>query len=73
MVWRLRESGAFASGDIVPANVNEDDWIKAVKESYLYQYESGNFMWGYYLITWTLIIVGCFCSCVCGVVAGCSR
>ena len=73
MVWRLRESGSFASGDIMPANVNEDDWIKTVKASDVYQYESGNFMWVYYMITWILMGVGCFCSCVGGVVASCSR
>ena len=64
MVWRLRESGSFASGDIMTADANEDAWINQIKESNVYQYESGNFMWVFYMITWILMGVGCICGCV---------
>ena len=26
MVWRLRESGSFASGDVQPANMSDEQW-----------------------------------------------
>ena len=63
LCWRFRASGKYASGDWVVDN--REAWITAVTaDDYtgLFQYASGNFMWVYFLITWILMAVGCFCS-----------
>jgi len=73
MVWRLRQSGSFASGDIMPsANTDRDAWIEEITaDGSWYQYESGKFMWVYYMITWILMGVSCVCSCCAAAVAAC--
>jgi hypothetical protein len=68
MVWRLRQSGSFASGDIMPANATEEDWIAQITaDGSMYQYESGKFMWIYYMITWIIMGISCLCSCCVGI------
>ena len=63
MVWRLRNSGKYASGDVVPAFSTEDEWITAITgESSWYQYESGRFMYIYLLITWITLGISCGCA-----------
>lgn len=74
MVWRLRTSGSFASGDVVPAGMDEAAWeAKITEEGSLFQYSSGNFMWVYYMICWISMGVCCgcgilvsLCACICG-------
>ena len=71
LVWRCRQSGSFASGDIMPANSTEEAWMTEITaDGSLYQYSSGNFIWTYYLIGW--IIMGSLCGlgCLCSIV-GC--
>ena len=73
MVWRLRQSGAFASGDIMPANVTEEKWIENIKADDAMQYESGQFMWVYYMITWIFMGVSCCCGCLGAIVGACAK
>jgi len=66
LVWRLRESGRFAAGDIkTPATLTDAAWeTELTKDGSLYQTDSGNFMWTYFVITWILMGVSCLCACV---------
>ena len=73
MVWRLRRSGAFASGDIMPANTTEEDWIAQIKDDDAMQYESGQFMWIYYMIMWIMMGVSCCCGCLGAIVGACAK
>ena len=76
MVWRFKQYGQFASGDIAPAGVAEgaeyDAWKQAEleDEDSLYQISSGNFMAVYYLITWICMGVSCGCSLL-GMIGAC--
>ena len=68
LVFRCRQSGNFASGDIMPAGstMTEDEWITAITaddSTELYQYASGNFIWLFYVIGW--IIMGSCCGLAC--------
>jgi hypothetical protein len=63
MVWRLRASGKFASGDVMPETYTEETWTAAITaENSAFQVQSGNFMWVYYMITWILMGVSCGCG-----------
>ena len=74
MVWRLRDSGAFASGDMVPEGQEADAYIDSIsKDGSFYQVESGRFMWTYYMITWIMMGVSCACSCCVGIVGAFKR
>ncbi len=65
LVFRCRQSGNFASGDIMPDNVTEEQWMDAMNaDGNLYQYASGNFMWTFYVIGWIMMGVSCGCSCL---------
>lgn len=68
MVWRLRQSGKYASGDVMPLDTTEEAWEKAITaEGSLFQVSSGNFMYTYLLITWIFIGVCCGCSIIGGI------
>mmetsp|Transcript_14851 Transcript_14851/g.20094 ORF Transcript_14851/g.20094 Transcript_14851/m.20094 type:complete len:198 (+) Transcript_14851:73-666(+) len=70
MVWRLRQSGSFASGDIMTdANMDSEKWIEQITaDGSWYQYESGRFMWIYFMITWVMLAVNCCCCMTVGIV-----
>ncbi len=69
LVFRCRQSGNFASGDIIPDGVTEEKWMEAMNaEGNLYQYASGNFMWTFYVIGWILMGVACGCTCIGGII-----
>ena len=42
-------------------------------DSKYFQYQSGQFMWIYYMITWIILGVSCVCSCLGGVIAACAK
>ena len=65
LVWRCSQAGNFISGDIKPPEsaISDEDWIKVITndENSLYQYSSGNFIWTFYVTTWSLILPTCLC------------
>jgi len=64
LVFRLRQAGAYASGDYVPLGFNEQTHIKNITApDSLYQYESGYFIWQYYVATWVFIPICCVLTC----------
>jgi len=72
MVWRLRASGKYASGDVMPENVTDETWTAEITaEGSLFQVQSGNFMWIYYMITWILMGVSCGCGLLATIVGMC--
>jgi len=66
LVWRLRTSGRFASGDIMPEDVTEEQWYQEItsdEPSNYYQYSSGRFIWILLVISW--VILGLCCCALC--------
>ena len=68
IVWRFNEVGRFATGNIVPENMTEEDWEKFLDDpkaaGNFFQRSSGNFMYSYFMITWILMGTMCCCGCV---------
>jgi hypothetical protein len=78
LVWRLNKAGRFASGDIVPYGVADQAAWDALKadtpaEDHLFQLQSGNFMWVYFVISWVLMGTSCVCGCVLPCLAACFK
>ena len=65
LVWRCRTSGAFASGDLIVGDLDEDAWISQITASDShFQYESGKFIWGFYVASWiSMGVICCLCCC----------
>ena len=70
MVWRLRTSGKFASGDVNQLSIkNDEEWIASISgENSFFQVESGRFIYIYLLITWIFWGVGCGCGIIGGII-----
>ena len=74
IVWRFRNDGALAAGDIPLKDKTQEEWLEVVTdEDSLYQYKSGKFMAIYYFICFglvscgcTMTIIGAVCSCLQG-------
>jgi len=71
LVWRLRESGSYSCGDVVPKNTSDEDWLKEItREDALWQFSSGNFMWIFYIISWIMMGVSCVAGCLTPCIVG---
>lgn len=59
IVWRFRTDGKFAAGDLPLAGQDELAWKEAIRaDGSLYQVNSGNFLYYYYVITWVMMGLG---------------
>ena len=70
IVWRFKQSGSFASGDML---TEEELIAEQGNEATLYQLQSGKFILVWYIIGWTMMgisvlfgIVTCLFACICG-------
>ena len=72
IVWRFRSDGKFACGDVVPEGMTEEAWqAEITADDSLYQHSTGNFLFIYYIICWSLAGAGCLCSILASICACC--
>ncbi len=72
LVFRCRQSGNFASGDILPeGTTDEQKETMMTADGNLYQFASGNFIWTFYVIGWIIMGASCGLSCLMAAVSAC--
>lgn len=63
IVWRFRSDGAYSVGDIPEGDVKPEEWEKTVTGSTsLFQHHSGMFMFVYYMICWSSMVLSLLCG-----------